>query len=158
MQPRLSPQDAVLFDRLKSSVSCTGWKYNRNRKVHTFLGILSAVISFCTHRQEDMAKRFLVCGIFPLARGLATQTQSLGRLLGRSKSSINGVFADMGYPSSPITESESRTLQELGQCPRDVRKWTLRRNKVPEEIAAPEGELSAELELGDWDALNYLWF
>jgi hypothetical protein len=156
MHPRLSPEDAVLFRRLQNSVSCTGWKYNRNRKVQTFLEILSAVVSFCTHRKEDRAKRFLICGICLTADGLATQ--ALARLLGRSKSSINGVFADMGYSAVAMTESECACLGAVVQCPRDVRKWTLRRQKVIEAFALPEDDLSADVELGEWDGINGLWF
>jgi hypothetical protein len=158
MESHLSPEDAVLFDRLQKSVSSSRWKYNRNRKVQTLLDILSAVISFCTYRQEDSAKRFLACGICPMARGLATQTQSLARLLGRSKSSINGTFADMGYSSVATTESECRCLHELGQCPRDVRKWTLRQQKVPEETTTPEDESGLWFEFDDCNALNYFSF
>jgi hypothetical protein len=134
----LSAEDQVSFKQLKDSVGSPAGRYNRNRKVQVFQEILGEVLMFCTRGEAETPKRFLACGICPINGCFATNTQQLGRLLDRSKSSINGMFAAMGYESVPIPQPQVPQLQQILQSehdPTEARRWTLRR--IKEEVVQP---------------------
>jgi hypothetical protein len=78
-------------------------------------------------------KRCLVCGLCwcddPL--GLFINIRQLTILLGKSKSSINGAFAQLGYKNMPITFAHDNPLLIVLPCLADridiARQWTARR-------------------------------
>jgi hypothetical protein len=47
-----------------------------------------------------------VCGICPLSSGLAVNTHQFAQLVNRSKSSVNGLFVQIGSQPSPMTADE----------------------------------------------------
>jgi hypothetical protein len=118
----LSNEDRKGYLELRESVGSTHWRYRRNHRLATFIDLLTAILSYCRRAEADTCKRCLVCGIFPIADGFAVNTQQLTQLLNRSKSSINGMFALMGYSAVTVPQNAPSELPTL-PTPDELRKW-----------------------------------
>jgi hypothetical protein len=92
--------------------------------------MLAEVRLFC--EGLDASRRFLACGICWAEDFIATNTLHLHFLLGKSKSSINGAFAKMGFDNGPGTDADCVRIAELMPQLRvrtqEIRQWTVRRN------------------------------
>jgi len=157
----MSAGDQQLFRELRSSVSSRECRYNRNRKVQTFQEILAAVLGFCACREEDQVTRYRACGIAPMGDGFVTNTHRLAVLLSRSKSSVNGLFAAMGYASASLTETEIARLKGVMFPRADARNWTMRKRKTgdaQERGSREEIGEKVDLESDGWDAADAMHY
>jgi hypothetical protein len=101
---------------------------------------------------------------------IAINTHQLRLLLGKGKSTINGVFAKMGYitPDQRMID-ESGLIEKmpiLSSCPQQMRQWTIRRKIVgvedgqkkafTESVLAPPQLAVHEPDLFDgWERESY---
>jgi hypothetical protein len=129
----LSESDKCNYDILQARLADPDHRYNRNHRVDQFQGMLAEIREFC--EGPDAWRRYLACGICWCSDFIATNTQQLTFLLRKSKSSINGVFAQMGLGPSPGRDSDVRELQAripfLKGRAQELRQWTIRRKAEP---------------------------
>jgi hypothetical protein len=117
------------YDALQARLADPNHRYNRNHRLDTFQDMLDEIREFC--EGPESWRRCLACGICWCTDFIATNTQQMRFILGKSKSSINGVFAKMGLDISPGKDSETSEL--TGRIPylkgrlQEVRQWTIRR-------------------------------
>ena len=156
----LSPADRIEYDELKKKVGSPENRYNRNKRIQTFTEIIESIRQFCIKNDDDDWKRCLVCGICwiphststdlsPLSpsevddlndnsfygwtnnHDLAINTRQLRVLIAKSKSTINGALAKMGYESVPTKGSDAEDLISaipfLNNHYTEIRQWTIRR-------------------------------
>jgi hypothetical protein len=127
----LPAQDQVGYQKLRAHVASTDRRYNRYRRVATMESILNDISIFCNRNDENDALRSLVCGIYWFRNGqIAINSLHLRILLGKSKSSINGVLAMMQYHPVTTNDEQRETLFAMFPPGRvewaDARQWTIR--------------------------------
>jgi hypothetical protein len=112
-------------------------KYQRNKRISHFDESL-AMLRACVHNNRASSwKRALVCGVCQCDDVLAVNNYRLQLFSDRSKSSINGLFAQMGYRTVAINRVNQSSI--LAQIPflavknDELRQWTYRvkDNAVP---------------------------
>jgi hypothetical protein len=115
---------------MRSVLASSDRRNNRNQRLDLFKETLTAIRQYCEKSEENMANRYLVCGICPLSHGLAINIRQLRTLLEKCKSSINGSFQRMGYATFPIKDSVLRDflskLPMLKDKINDLREWSVR--------------------------------
>lgn len=127
----LQHEDKLLYEELQKNVGSPNFRYNRNRRLSTFMDLLECIREYCEHDEHDRWKRYLVCGICWFKDGIAINTRQLRLLISKSKSAINGAFAKMGYQTIPTKGEEASQLAEkipflVGHYS-DLRQWTIRK-------------------------------
>jgi hypothetical protein len=137
--PMLLEHERYGYDALQSRLADPNHRYNRNRRLDTFQGILEEIREFC--EGPDSWRRCLACGICWGSDFIATNTQHMKFIIGKSKSSINGVFAKMrldisGGRDTDTTELVARIPYLKGRL-QEVRQWTIRRKPDPSSPATP---------------------
>ena len=136
----LSPEDKCRYDDLRQSVGSEDNRYNRNRRLVKFSDMLNEIRAYCEHMMADTWKRYLVCGICWFNGCLAINTRQLTLLLAKSKSSINGALAKMGYTTRAGECNELlNAIPFLRGNSRESRQWTVRErlNTILSPIEAP---------------------
>ncbi|OHT11326.1 hypothetical protein TRFO_19314 [Tritrichomonas foetus] len=127
----LTDQDRLAYENLKQKVGSPDNRYNRNKRLETFIEILNEIRIFCVRNDGDDWKRYLACGICWLGPDLALNTCQLRNLLSKSKSTVNGVLAKLGYDPVPLNSKNSTLLfmkiPFLKTHFNEMRQWTLRR-------------------------------
>jgi hypothetical protein len=128
----LSAADSDSFAELRLLLASPVHRYHRNKRVEIAMAALLLIRRFCIRNAEDDWRRCLVSGICWLEpETIAVNSRHLGHLLGRSKSSTNGVLALMKYAAQEMTDDSIRRLCRaipyLAQNPRELRQWTLRK-------------------------------
>jgi hypothetical protein len=144
----LTDDDKGGYDSLRGSVASSDRRYNRNRRIATFQEMITIIRSYCESGESwDAWKRYLVCGICWGTHEIAINTRQLRLLLAKSKSSINGVFAKMGYESVALNTKESpdvlTKIPFLQANAHESRQWTVRRKEDEAEAARSDGEPEA---------------
>lgn len=146
----LTSTEKLEYERLRCTLSAPERRYNRNRRVSTFEEILNEVKAFCRMGNGLLSIRSVVCGICWIGDDIALNICDFRNLIGRSKSSINGVFQKMGYESVTVKGKELSLLltnlpilkSKMSEC----RKWTIRRVvgssehqllEFPKSVSAP---------------------
>jgi hypothetical protein len=126
----LSAEDQSAYLELRAELSSPDNRYNRNKRIDTFIEMLEQIKKFCKRGDNDDWKRYLVCGICWINEDIAINTRQLRILLGKSKSTINGVFSKMNYETLPVKNHETG-LQDRIPFLRgnfsESRQWTVRR-------------------------------
>ena len=126
----LSPDDRKAYEELRSILAAPDHRYNRNKRIVTFQDMLEQIKEFCTRNDADDWKRYLVCGICWVDNDIAINTRQLRILLGKSKSTINGALAKMGYETLPFRNNNSGLIDKIpflrGNF-NEIRQWTVRR-------------------------------
>jgi hypothetical protein len=167
----LSDLEKSRYMELKKVVSSDNMRYNRYQRIETFKKIMRNIRDYCERNIEESCIRYVVCGICWLnEEEIAINTHQLRLLLGKGKSTINGVIAKMGY----ITPDQ-RYIDEsiligkipiLSSYPQQQRQWTIRRKivniedvqtkSVTESLSAPPQLTAYEPGLFDkWKGENY---
>jgi hypothetical protein len=125
----LSDADKSGYTALRQVVSSDAVRYNRHQRIRTFLKIMDNIRGYCESRVDDSWVRYLVCGICWMGSGeFAVNTHQLRLLIGKSKSTINGVLAKMGYRTHALDDNALiEKIPMLANCPRQLRQWTTRR-------------------------------
>ena len=99
-------------------------------------------------------KRYLVCGICWINDDVAINTRQLRILLGKSKSTINGAFAKMGYETMPFRNNEEllEKIPFLRGNFNEKRQWTVRRLIMNmSDCAQSDATVSLEMNSRDID-------
>jgi hypothetical protein len=127
----LCPDDLRELDQIRSVVLA---KYQRHKPVKSFCQTLSIFRSFCERHDADDWRRCLACGICWLDGRLAVNTRQLMALTGRSKSSINNLFAKFECRKVALNkQNESMLIQKipyLAEHPNEMKQWTYRVGKA----------------------------
>ena len=95
-----------------------------------FQDSLIKIHAFCVRNDEDDWKRSVVCGICWFRNSILLSVQQLQKLLGKSKSSINGSLHKLGYMSCGPRVTTSDVVSEIpffNTCIEELRRWTWRR-------------------------------
>lgn len=149
----LSDKDKAAYMEIQADLAAPSHRYNRHKRIATFTEMLDTIKSFCIQGNDDDWKRSLVCGIAWLGNDIAINTRQLRVLLGKSKSSINGALAKMGYETIPSKNQDSTALQEaipfLKGNFAENRQWTVRRknslnNLIVESV--PQSPISPSIQ------------
>lgn len=136
----LEPYDQKLYEELQSTVGSSSNRYNRNKRIATFQEMLDHIRKYCERGDGDDWKRYLVCGVCWMGSDIAINTRQLRVLIAKSKSSINGALAKMGYTTQSTKGQENFDL--LYKIPflkghqQELRQWTIRTKmyaNTPEE-------------------------
>ena len=128
----LSLEDQKKFEEIKNTLGAPDHRYNRNKRLVTFQEMLESIKDFCERNDSEDWKRYIVCGICWFGNEIAINTRQLRILLGKSKSSINGAFAKMGYETLPSKGIDQSQLMDkipfLKSNFAEYRQWTVRRS------------------------------
>jgi hypothetical protein len=130
------------YTALRQVVSSDNVRHNRHQRIRTFLKVMDNIRGYCESHVDESWLRYLVCGICWMSTGdIAVNTHQLRLLIGKSKSTINGVLAKMGYTTSDLGGNALiEKIPMLASCPRQLRQWTTRR-KPDNRTEAQEPEL-----------------
>jgi hypothetical protein len=105
-------------------------KYQRSKRVKHFTDCLSLLISFVDQSYKTNWKRALLCGICVCDDFIAVNNGRLQGFTSRCKSSINDLFAKMGYRTIPINHENQGLI--IAKIPflkthyEELRQWTYR--------------------------------
>jgi hypothetical protein len=110
-------------------------KYSRLGRVVCFSQELLAVLEFIERSPIGREDRSIVVGLAFAGPCICVNTQHLKTLLGRSKSSLNGSFQQIGYGSMKAHAGEwlAAVLPSLANKSGLLRQWTIR---IPSEDAS----------------------
>jgi hypothetical protein len=132
----LSDADKAGYIGLKTIVSSNGTRYNRNQRIVTFAKNMDDIRYYCEVTPDQSSLRCLACGVCWLGSDvIAVNTHQLRLLIGKSKSSINGVLAKMGYTTPIQKDADDATIMDrlplLTTSHHQMRRWTIRRKAHP---------------------------
>lgn len=131
----LSVEDKQLYEKLQNNVGSPNYRYNRNHRIDTLKDLFSNIRDFCEHdnEEDERWKRYLVCGICWFKDYIAINTKQLRLLISKSKSTINGALAKMGYQTVSLKGEQASLLLEkipyLFGHYKEFRKWSIRKIK-----------------------------
>lgn len=127
----LSAEDQIEFTELQNRVGSPDNRYNRNKRLATLNESFDLIKRFCAKGDEDDWKRYLVCGICWVQNGIAINTRQLRVLIAKSKSTINGALAKMGYATVPTKGEDASQLLSIIPYLKghfsELRQWTIRK-------------------------------
>lgn len=130
----LSDIDKEKYMKLHEKVGSPVNRYNRNKRLQTFNEILDDIKRFCIQEDGEDWRRYLVCGICWINDDIVINTRQLRILIEKSKSTINGSFAKMGYCTVPMKEHDTKYIIQfipyLKSHPQELRQWTTRKNCI----------------------------
>lgn len=133
----LSEVDKERFNRMRSALASPACKHRRHHTAQINNDILSAIKSFVVRNDQDDWRRALVCGIYWMPDGIAINTRQLRILLSKCKSSINALFQNLGYTTTPASSEFASALVRIFPMLKDnfpeLRKWTQRVAGVPKQ-------------------------
>jgi hypothetical protein len=125
----LDGSEKCSYDVLQSNFTNPDHRYNRNHRLAKFQDMLDDLREFC--EGPDAWRRYLACGVCWGSDFIATNTQQMRFILGKSKSSINGAFVKMGFDicsSKDCDNSELLTkIPFLKGRAQELRQWTIRK-------------------------------
>ena len=131
----LTIEDKELYEKLQKIVGSPNYRYNRNHRLDTLNDLFSEIRDYCEHddNESEKWKRYLICGICWFQDYIAINTKQLRLLISKSKSSINGALAKMGYQTVSLRGEQASLLLEkipfLFGHYREFRKWSIRKIK-----------------------------
>jgi hypothetical protein len=113
-------------------------RHDASMKLQVALGYIK---HFAIRHNDDDWKRCLVCGILWTEEAIGLNMRQFPILLGRSKSSINAGFLQLGY-SNGITNSSHiyaliHNFPFLKRRPTEIRQWTFRELLLPQQLRQP---------------------
>jgi hypothetical protein len=148
----LSVVDQLRFHSLREHVSGRDNRYNRHQRIAVLERSLISIRSFCIRNEWSDWIRCLVCGITWLSSDeIAVNPRQLTYVLGKSKSSINGSFALMGYTAVPMKAHQgsliAKAIPYLETHIFELRQWSVRKRM-------PRSALNTLLHRGDCGILT----
>jgi hypothetical protein len=126
-QELIVESDRFLIQNTRTWVSS---KYQRSRRLEHFEQCLRVLTGFVDLNGEIDWKRALLCGFCKCGDALAVNNARLQTFMGRCKSSINDLFAKMGYHTMPINQNNQNRI--IAKIPflrshnEELRQWTYR--------------------------------
>jgi hypothetical protein len=146
----ISEADRRLYHMMREAISSSAWRHRRNRANLVNCDILQTIKGYVVRNDPDDWRRALVCGISWFESGIAINVRQLRLLLSKCKSSINAMFAGLGYVAVPTTSEHASEFSArfpiIKENFAELRQWTIRELKVSagEILAAiPEIESAA---------------
>lgn len=129
---RLTAEDQREYKMMQQQVGGEEMRYNRNKRLVTFTDQMNIVKQYCIRNDANDTLRCSVCGIYWLdSDTMAINIRQFRLLLAKSKSSINGALAKMGYTTVQSNANNFRTLASLvpplKNQSMEMRQWTIRR-------------------------------
>lgn len=147
----LTETEQTEYYELRTVVGSPDNRYNRNKRLETFLEILDHIKHYCVRCDENDWKRCLVCGVCWMDDSIAINTRQLRQLINKSKSTINGALAKMGYVTIPTKGEDAQQLTDSIPFLRghflEMRQWTIRR-KIGCSPPEPKTEKAEEYSMG----------
>lgn len=144
----LSDSDQIKYIKLHEKVGSPENRYNRNRRLQTFNEILDEIKHFCIQNDGEDWRRYLVCGICWINKDIVINTRQLRILTEKSKSTINGSFAKMGYSTVPMKEHDTKYIIQiipyLKSHPQELRQWTTRKNCITANSKSDDDSLDTK--------------
>jgi hypothetical protein len=133
-QPRffdlLSSDDQEKYQSLRSVLSSSDCRNNRNQRLDKFQEMFAVIREFCDRSDDGDADRFLVCGVCPLDGCVAINIRQLHILLDKCKSSINGSFQRMGSATvalkGHVLDTFLAKIPQLKSNYNELREWSVR--------------------------------
>lgn len=118
------------FHALVSFLRNTGTRYQRFKKLAIFEDQLRAIREFVIKHNAYDYKRALLCGIYFSENIVCVNNRKLSQLLGKSKSSVNMSFSELGYNRTLCHTQEQIKLLEVIPQLKDMvdesKQWTIR--------------------------------
>jgi hypothetical protein len=143
----LSPADQAGYAKLQQHLA-SGFMNRRHQAKALFGLCLSDIRQFVMRPDADIANRGCVCGIFWGENAIAVNIQQLRLLTGRSKASLNGLFAKLNYETLSSDHEAANSIMAVFPPVVGNRQWTVRqiipggaipRSKTPEPVPVPTG-------------------
>lgn len=126
----MSSSDQKAYLDLQKKLNEQSLKVKRNRRVDNFLDGIEAIKEFCFRSESDRSVRFLVCGVCFGNQLIAINITQLKLLLGKCKSSINGILQKLGYnicrTHDPVYKQFLDLIPPLKESTTEQRRWTVR--------------------------------
>jgi hypothetical protein len=120
-------------------------KYQRSRRLNHFSECLSVLASFVEVEGETGWKRALLCGFCMCGDIFAVNNTRLQAFTSRCKSSLNDLFARMGYKTVAISQRNRSLIIAkipfLALHPDELRQWTYRIRSTDTPISSFPEEL-----------------
>ena len=128
----LSPFDKSEYFRILNFFAYADDKNKRNCGLSTFIHHLSIIHSFVVQRNHHDVIRGIVCGIEFTPWALLLNTGRLKKLMGRSKSCMNGCFQRLGYqvfrPARDMASIFAQIYPKYTSAPNFIgRQWCIRK-------------------------------
>jgi hypothetical protein len=143
----------IRFRALREHASGREDRYNRHQRMTVLQRSLAAIHSFCIRNEWSDWIRCLMCGIAWLSPDeIAVNARQLKYVLGKSKSSINGSLALLGYTAvSQTTHQAPKTFAAIPYLQTrtlELRQWTVRR-RAPKDAPSALPQVSHRYLLGN---------
>jgi hypothetical protein len=133
----LSSDDAQAYLQLSTIFHASLTKTHNGQRLDTFNERLKKIRTFIEREGGESWRRSLVCGVFFLPDGFMLHIRQLQILMGKSRSSINGSFQQMGYsPRSQFHRFDNAYFpgvphqHMIGQ----LKNWTMRKKIESEQL------------------------
>ena len=145
----LSASDQEEYYRLSQFFTYSDDRNKRNLGMPTFIKHLNMIHKFICRGDQMDNMRGLICGLQFGKDSLLINTSRLKKLMGRSKSCMNGCFQKLGYVSSKPAQDLSTLLCSLTpgfKCDMiNPRNWCVRRASNTTTIFTPNISLEFAL-------------
>ncbi|OHT05685.1 hypothetical protein TRFO_05824 [Tritrichomonas foetus] len=147
----LTDEEKEQYHMLQKNVGAPENRYTRNRRLATLRESFEEIRKFCIRNDENDWKRCMVCGICWFNNNIAINIRQLRMIINKSKSTINGALAKMGYVTVPTKGDDANelisTIPYLDGKYFEMRQWTIRKMKgKPEDEEEQKKMLSSEEE------------
>lgn len=151
----LCANDQIEYIKLKESIVPLTFRTTKQKIAKNFKKILTFLKCYIENGDADEWKRALVCGIFWISpTQIVINTKHLSILIGKCKSSINNVFQDIKYLTTPFSPLVAEYVMKLfpfmkNNCA-ETRQWTPRSFyglDEPEQNSEPN-ELYCDTKIG----------
>jgi hypothetical protein len=149
----IAEADKPLIQTTRASVCA---KHQRRRRLNHFTQCLSVLTTFVDSNGETDWKRALLCGLCKCGEVFAVNNTRLHNFTMRSKSSINDLFAKLGYRTVPI--SQKNQIRIIAKIPflefhhDELRQWTYRiREQSSTQLDDDAGDSTVQEPWDEWD-------
>lgn len=158
----ISEEDQCQYRELQKILTSPENRYARNRRIETLKESLEEIRKFCIRNDENDWKRCLVCGVIWLNENkssndvkkkneeknnfesISINIRQLKVILDKSKSTINGAMAKMGFVTFPTKGDDQDILYKAMPYFEgkyfEMRQWTIRKRKLNENEKINENE------------------
>jgi hypothetical protein len=133
----LADEEQATFSLFHQQLSSAATRYQRNRRFALAADQIRAAHTYCVRGDDNDWRRFLACGICWISPfRIAVHVKQFALLIGKSKSSVNGVLTKLGYVMTPTRPCDVDRLSDLipylRNDPRQLRHWAIRQTLAPQ--------------------------
>lgn len=160
----ISEEDQRQYRELQQILISPENRYARNRRIETLKESLEEIRKFCIRNDENDWKRCLVCGVIWLSEdeclkdkedsneeandkknnyeSISINIRQLKAILGKSKSTINGAMAKMGFTTFQTKGDDQvllfKAMPYFEGKYFEMRQWTIRKRKLNKDEKVKE--------------------